>query len=66
MLHLLYWWYFWEKFSKLYLDRDDVLDALREVKMPPKTKKKGRPRGTETTVIGLAQTKKQRGVASKP
>ena len=29
-------------------------------------KKKGRPRRTETTVIGLAQAKKQRGVISKP
>ena len=29
-------------------------------------KKKGRRRGTETTVIGLPQAKKQRGVISKP
>ena len=29
-------------------------------------KKKGRWRGTETTVIGLPQAKKQRGVISKP
>ena len=29
-------------------------------------KKKGRPRGAETTVIGLPQAKKQRGVISKP
>ena len=34
--------------------------------MPPKMKKKGRPREAETTVIGLPQTKKQRGVISKP
>ena len=34
--------------------------------MPPKMKKKGRPRGAETTVIGLLQVKKQRGVISKP
>ena len=33
--------------------------------MPPKMKKKGRPRGTETTVIGLPQAKKQRSVISK-
>ena len=43
MLHLLHWWNFWEKFCKLYLDRDDILDALREVKIPSKIKKKGRP-----------------------
>ena len=43
-----------------------LFDALREVKMPPKMKKKGRPREAETTVIGLPQTKKQRGVISKP
>ena len=57
-MHLLYWWNLWEKFCKLHLDRDDVHDALREVKMPPKVKKKGRPRGAETTVIGLPQAKK--------
>ena len=34
--------------------------------MPPKMKKKGRPRGTETTVIGLSQAKQKRGVISKP
>ena len=34
--------------------------------MPPKLKKKGRPKGTETTVIGLPQSKKQRVVISKP
>ena len=34
--------------------------------MRPKLKKKGRPRGAETTVIGLPQAKKQRGVISKP
>ena len=34
--------------------------------MRPKLKKKGRPRGAETTVIGLPQAKKQRGVVSKP
>ena len=33
--------------------------------MPPKMKKKGRPRGTETTVIGLPQAKEQIGVISK-
>ena len=33
--------------------------------MPPKMKKKGRPRGAETTVIRLPQAKKQRGVISK-
>ena len=54
------------KFCKLYLHRNDILDALREVKMPPKMKKKGRPRGTETTVIGLPQAKKRRVVISKP
>ena len=42
---------FEESFVKLHLDRDDVIDALREVKEPPKMKKKGRPRGAETTVI---------------
>ena len=45
------------------LDQDDVLDTLREVKMPPKMKKKGRPRVAETTVR-LPQAKKQRGVIS--
>ena len=54
------------KFCKLYLHRNGILDALREVKMPPKMKKKGRPRGTETTVIGLPQAKKRRVVISKP
>ena len=54
------------KFCKLYLHRNGTLDALREVKMPPKMKKKGRPRGTETTVIGLPQAKKWRVVISKP
>ena len=34
--------------------------------MPPKMKKKGKPRGAETTVIGLPQAKKQRGFISKP
>ena len=34
--------------------------------MPPKMKKKGRPRGAETTDVGLPQEKKQRGVISKP
>ena len=34
--------------------------------MPPKMKKKERPRGTETTVIGLSQAKQKRGVISKP
>ena len=34
--------------------------------MPPKMKKNGQPRGAETTVIGLAQAKKQRGVISEP
>ena len=34
--------------------------------MPPKMKKKRRPRGAETTDIGLPQEKKQRGVISKP
>ena len=34
--------------------------------MPPKMKKKGRPRGAETTVIGLPQAKKQKDVISKP
>ena len=34
--------------------------------MPPKLKKKGRPKGTETTVIGLPQSKKQRVAISKP
>ena len=34
--------------------------------MPPKMKKKGKPRGAETTVIGLLQAKKQRGFISKP
>ena len=34
--------------------------------MPPKMKKKGRPRRAETTVIGLPQAKKQRGDISKP
>ena len=34
--------------------------------MRPKLQKKGRPRGAETTVIGLPQAKKQRGVISKP
>ena len=34
--------------------------------MPPRMKQKGRPRGAETTVIGLPQAKKQRGVISKP
>ena len=34
--------------------------------MPPKMKTKVRRRGTETTVIGLPQAKKQRGVISKP
>ena len=34
--------------------------------MPPKMKKKGRPRGAETTIIGLPQEKKQRCVISKP
>ena len=29
-------------------------------------KKKGKPRGAETTVIGLPQARKQRGVISKP
>ena len=33
--------------------------------MPPKMRKKGRPRGLET-VIRLPQGKKQRGVISKP
>ena len=33
--------------------------------MPPKMKKKGRPRGAETIVIGLPQAKKQRSVISK-
>ena len=56
---------FEESFVKLHLDRDDVIDALREVKEPPKMKKKGRPRGAETTVIELPQAKKQRGVISK-
>ena len=65
-MHLLYWWNFWQKFCKFYLGRDDVLDALREAKIPPKTKKKGRPRGAEITVIRLPQAKKQRGVISKP
>ena len=61
------WWNFWEKFCKFYLDQDDVLDALREVKMKKmKTKKKGRPRGAETTVIRQPQAKKQRGFISKP
>ena len=57
MLHLLYWWNFWEKFCKLYLDQDDALDALREAKIPPKMKKKVRPKGAKTTVIGLSQAK---------
>ena len=65
-MHILCWWNFWKKFCKLYLDQDDVLDALREVKMPPKMKKKGRPSGAETMVIGLPQAKKQRGAISKP
>ena len=34
--------------------------------MFPKMKDKGRPRRPETTVIGLAQDKMQRGVISKP
>ena len=34
--------------------------------MPPKMKKKGRPSGAETMVIGLPQAKKQRGAISKP
>ena len=33
--------------------------------MPPKMKKNGQPRGAETTVIGLPQAKKQRGVISE-
>ena len=57
-MHILCSWNFWGKFYKLYLDQDDVVDALREVKMSPKMKKKGRPREAETTVIGLPQTKK--------
>ena len=32
--------------------------------MPPKMKRKRRPRGAETTVIGLPQVKKQIGVIS--
>ena len=32
------------------LDQHDALDTLREVKMLPKMKKKGRPRVAETTV----------------
>ena len=53
-------------FYKFYLDQDDVIDALREVKMPSKIKKKGRPRGAEIKVIGLLPTKRQRAVISKP
>ena len=34
--------------------------------MPSKMKKKGRPRGAETTVIRLPEARKQRGVISKP
>ena len=34
--------------------------------MPPKMKKKGRPRRAETTVIGLPYAKEQIGVISKP
>ena len=33
--------------------------------MPPKLKKKGRPRGAETTVIGLLPAKNQNSVISK-
>ena len=56
---------FFVKFCKLYLCQDYVIDALREVKMAPIMKKKGRPRGAETTVVRLPQAKKQRGVISK-
>ena len=34
--------------------------------MPPKMKKKGRPREAETTVVGLSQEKNQRCVIRKP
>ena len=34
--------------------------------MPPKVKKKRRPRGVEIMVIGLPKTKKQRDVIIKP
>ena len=34
--------------------------------MPPKMKKKGKPRGAEITVTRLRQAKKQRGAISKP
>ena len=58
-------WNFWEKFCKFYLDQDDLIDVLREVKMPSKIKKKGRSRGAEITVIVLPLAKRQRGVISK-
>ena len=53
-----------KKFCKLYLDRDDVLDVLREVIMSPKMKKKGRPRGAKNHSYRLAASKKSKEVLS--
>ena len=55
-----------EKFNRLYLDQNDVINTLREVKIPTKITKKGIMRATETTIIGLSQAEKQRGVIGKP
>ena len=54
------------KVRKLHLGLDDVLDALREVKMPPKMKKKRRPRGAENTVLGLPRPKSKEVLLVSP
>ena len=66
ILDLLYWWNFWEKFCKIYLDKADVLDALREVKMPPKMKKKGRPREQKPLLSDCRKQKSKEVLSVSP
>ena len=51
---------------ELYLDREDVLDALREVKMPPKMKKERKTEGNRNHSYRIAAGQKAEVLSVNP